>query len=313
MSRNGSGTYTLPAGNPAVTGTVISSGWANNTLSDIATEMTDSLDRSGKGGMLAALQLTDGAVGTPSLTFVTDTTLGFYKSAAGQVSLSIGGNQKFLFAGVDESTGLSLLGKGPVLGIARSSDSQANSYQIGSSGVGTAIFRLINTSGSSSGIIDIGPNFEVTYAIGPAIRFQIVHSTGVTKNWEGTFNVGTAGLMTTATYESGSFTATLQGCTTSPTMTVSYRRVGQVVTLVHQGVTATSNTTALSYTGLPAALTPAATSRICSGITDNGVIESGYYDISGTTVTGVRTTGSLTFTNSGTKGFPRSTVTYSLA
>lgn len=36
MAFNGSGTYTLPAGNPVVTGTVISSTWANNTLSDIA-------------------------------------------------------------------------------------------------------------------------------------------------------------------------------------------------------------------------------------------------------------------------------------
>jgi len=43
MSRNGSGTYTLPAGNPVVTGTTISSSWANNTLSDIATALTGSI------------------------------------------------------------------------------------------------------------------------------------------------------------------------------------------------------------------------------------------------------------------------------
>ncbi|CAB5217704.1 hypothetical protein UFOVP202_1, partial [uncultured Caudovirales phage] len=29
MSRNGSGTYNLPAGNPVVTGTTITSSWAN--------------------------------------------------------------------------------------------------------------------------------------------------------------------------------------------------------------------------------------------------------------------------------------------
>lgn len=48
MSRNGSGTYTLPAGNPVVTGTTISSTWANNTLSDIATALTQSLAKDGQ-------------------------------------------------------------------------------------------------------------------------------------------------------------------------------------------------------------------------------------------------------------------------
>ena len=48
MSRNGSGTYTLPAGNPVVTGTTISSTWANNTLTDIATALTGSLAADGQ-------------------------------------------------------------------------------------------------------------------------------------------------------------------------------------------------------------------------------------------------------------------------
>ena len=48
MSRNGSGTYTLPAGNPVITGTTISSTWANNTLTDIATALTGSLAADGQ-------------------------------------------------------------------------------------------------------------------------------------------------------------------------------------------------------------------------------------------------------------------------
>ena len=48
MSRNGSGTYTLTAGNPVVTGTTISSTWANNTLTDIATALTGSLAADGQ-------------------------------------------------------------------------------------------------------------------------------------------------------------------------------------------------------------------------------------------------------------------------
>jgi hypothetical protein len=48
MSRNGSGPYTLPAGNPVVTGTTISSTWANNTLADISTALTGSVASDGQ-------------------------------------------------------------------------------------------------------------------------------------------------------------------------------------------------------------------------------------------------------------------------
>jgi hypothetical protein len=48
MSRNGTGTYNLPAGNPVVTNTTISSTWANTTLTDIATALTGSLASDGQ-------------------------------------------------------------------------------------------------------------------------------------------------------------------------------------------------------------------------------------------------------------------------
>jgi hypothetical protein len=48
MPRSGTGTYVLPAGNPVVTGTTISSTWANNSLSDIATALTQSLAKDGQ-------------------------------------------------------------------------------------------------------------------------------------------------------------------------------------------------------------------------------------------------------------------------
>jgi hypothetical protein len=48
MSRNGSGTYSLPAGNPVVTNTTISSTWANTTLGDIANALTGSLATDGQ-------------------------------------------------------------------------------------------------------------------------------------------------------------------------------------------------------------------------------------------------------------------------
>jgi hypothetical protein len=90
VPRNSSGTYSLyTPGNPVVTSTVISSTWANNTLADLASAITDSLSRSGDGGMQAPLELDNGAIGAPSLTWATETTSGLYRQAAGNFRFSI--------------------------------------------------------------------------------------------------------------------------------------------------------------------------------------------------------------------------------
>ena len=57
MSRNGSGTYTLPAGNPVVTGTSIASTWANTTMTDLANALTDSVAADGQTTMTGSLQM----------------------------------------------------------------------------------------------------------------------------------------------------------------------------------------------------------------------------------------------------------------
>lgn len=57
MARNGSGTYTLPAGNPVTTGATISSTWANNTLNDIGNAMTASLAYDGQTTPVANLPM----------------------------------------------------------------------------------------------------------------------------------------------------------------------------------------------------------------------------------------------------------------
>lgn len=57
MSRNGTGTYSLPAGNPVVTGTSIASTWANNTMSDIATALTGSVAADGQTPMTGQLDM----------------------------------------------------------------------------------------------------------------------------------------------------------------------------------------------------------------------------------------------------------------
>ena len=57
MAFNGSGTYTLPAGNPVVTGTTVSSSTTNTTNSDIATALTNCITRDGQSTPSANLPM----------------------------------------------------------------------------------------------------------------------------------------------------------------------------------------------------------------------------------------------------------------
>jgi microcystin-dependent protein len=82
MPRNSSGTYTLPE-SAFVAGTTIVSADMNSDLSDIATALTQSLSTTGVSSMTGPLKLADGSAAAPSLTLASDTTTGWYRSAAG--------------------------------------------------------------------------------------------------------------------------------------------------------------------------------------------------------------------------------------
>jgi hypothetical protein len=89
MPRNSSGTYSLPAGNPVVPNTLIESNWANPTMADLGAAVTDSLDRYGRGGMLAQLKLADGTAAQPAFAFNAESSTGLFRPSAGSVALSV--------------------------------------------------------------------------------------------------------------------------------------------------------------------------------------------------------------------------------
>src|SRR5689334_6556585 len=91
-SRNSSGTYSTP--NTFVSGTTINSAAVNANFSDIATELTDSLDRSGKGGMLASLRGVDGTVAAPAFSFTSESGSGLYRIGASDLGWAIAGTKK---------------------------------------------------------------------------------------------------------------------------------------------------------------------------------------------------------------------------
>lgn len=86
MPRNSVGIYTLPTGNPVAPNTLIQSSWANSTLSDVATALTDSLDRQGRGGMLVPFKNVDGTLALPGITFANEVSSGIARLATGEMS-----------------------------------------------------------------------------------------------------------------------------------------------------------------------------------------------------------------------------------
>lgn len=92
MPRDSSGTYTLPISNPVVTGTPIqSAGWANPTMSDIGNEITNSLDRGGRGGMTGPFGIVDGSLSAPGLRFTADSDNGLRRTTVNTWTMVAGG------------------------------------------------------------------------------------------------------------------------------------------------------------------------------------------------------------------------------
>ena len=129
-------------------------------------------------------------------------------------------------------------------------------------------------------------------------------------------------------YDEGTYTATIStGCTTTPTGTVSYVRVGKAVTqCLPVNFSCTSNSTSLEITGTPAGIYPpggaAAIARVTLAVVDNGNILSGRIQTSAVSPTdgwriSIIPSGSVIysltgFTNSGTKGFDGGCWSYTL-
>lgn len=88
MPRNGSSVYSLPAGNPVVPGTVIATTWANNTLTDIATALTNSLSTDGSTATvsMAGKTINGGTFASPTVSGIQDLVGGRIKFPAVQVS-----------------------------------------------------------------------------------------------------------------------------------------------------------------------------------------------------------------------------------
>lgn len=150
MARNISGVYALPANglNPVVTRTAITTTWANTTLGDMASEITNSLDRGGRGAMVAPLQLPDGTAALPSLTFSSDTNTGVYRVGADSLGFSAGGTVR---ARIDTGQVLTIDGALATPALSFLSDTDTGIYRAGANDLRLAAGGLSVLSAVSSG------------------------------------------------------------------------------------------------------------------------------------------------------------------
>tara|TARA_R110000824_G_scaffold175624_1_gene354285 strand:- start:1857 stop:3482 length:1626 start_codon:yes stop_codon:yes gene_type:complete len=99
MPRDSSGNYTLPE--PAVvTGSTILAAPYNSTLSDIAAALTDSLSRTGSGGLSVA-RFESGTDSAPGIAWVDEIGLGFRRASAANMAVCMGGAEMFRWRSPD--------------------------------------------------------------------------------------------------------------------------------------------------------------------------------------------------------------------
>tara|TARA_R110002126_G_scaffold259852_3_gene402836 strand:+ start:980 stop:1945 length:966 start_codon:yes stop_codon:yes gene_type:complete len=310
MSYNGSGTFVINStGQPVVTGTVISSSTFNSLTADLGTGLSTAITKDGQTtttakipfaqGLSAAVasNFAAGTVGAPSIYLSTDTTTGLYRIGANNDGFAISGVKLLdlgsALVGVTGAltvsttlnvTGVATLGNGAILGTPAS---------------GT----VTNLTGTAS--ININGTVGATTPTTGAFTSGTFSTTlGVT----GLLSVGAGGInLTSATgtsYVVSSFTATLTGCTTSPTATFYYTIIGDTVTVeMTSNLVGESNTTACTVTGFPAAICPTNSAQVVLTVRNNAVaaISNGYVTSSGVLIL-QRDPQGTAFTTSGSKG-----------
>lgn len=199
MPRDGSGVYSLPAGNPVVTLTTITSAWANTTMSDVATALTQSLATTGVTSMTGPLKVVDGVVGAPGLAWAAETTSGWYRISANSFGFSVGGN---LSLSVNSSRAWSIAA--PTAGVALKISSFAGTSGLDinqNSGTAHLTFSrsaaVVGYVGTGELVAGAAAGDIVVRTIGTAINFSVDNGTS------SSVVIANTGAMTVKTPSSG--------------------------------------------------------------------------------------------------------------
>lgn len=126
-------------------------------------------------------------------------------------------------------------------------------------------------------------------------------------------NAAVVGIFNDVVGESGSFTATASGLTTTPTGLVYYHKLGNTVTLMIPTISGTSNATTFDLNILPESIRPSNTQKSLMTVINNGAYSVSYANIQANGYIVLWAAfNSSSFVSSGTKGVSECTLTYLL-
>jgi hypothetical protein len=216
-----------------------------------------------------------------------DRLLGRDTSPAGSVQeLTVGGGLEFTGAGIQRSafTGDITVAAGSTVTAFRSVAATS------------VIGRSANTEGTPADITAT-TNGHYFRRSGDVLGFDAIADADIPANF--------------ARQTSGTFSGILTGCTTNPSGTIRWVKVGSLVCLYIPTIVGTSNTTDCTITGLPASLFPAIEQVCVARLQDNSVIAFGLVGVDAAGVINLYTgpDGGV-FTNVNQKGIFRTTITY---
>ena len=270
-----------------------------------------------------------GTAALPALTTTGDTNTGIFFPAADTIAFSEGGAESMR---IDSSGNLGIGTTTPTAKLELkgsnndklvfNADLDSNNYQNG------IIFKNAGTQYAAivSGKNGSNDSIGLTFSTGTTERARF-NTTGALVFAGGTTTADGIGITFPATqsassnantlddYEEGSFTFTGTGLTTSPTGTAYYTKIGNQVTVKIPNITGTSNTTACTLTGLPAALRAETAYVFWARVYNNSSTSFGMlYGAHDTAVTVYWNAATDAFTASGTKGITDNlSITYTLA
>jgi hypothetical protein len=243
-----SGTYTLPAGNPVVTGTTITSTWANTTFSDVATALTGSVATDGTSGMTGILQM-----GNNKITGVADGTAASDVATVNQISnptitggtidgapIGAANPKNGAFLALSASTA-AFSGTSTAPTVTPSSDNSTK--------IATTAFVQSAISAISSGVT----TFNTRSGNVTLISADVTTALGYTP-----YNAGGATVITTSNYTT--YTVTKTGTGASGTWGISISGNAATASTATSATSATTATTASGLTGSPAITVSSVTS-----------------------------------------------------